>query len=344
MNKPSLSSVSKGFRRALSLGATSAVALTLATSVYAADLRLKIAGTVPVDHEGTKLLKEIEKEIEAADVGLKVSVFPASQLGSGESLVEDTIRGNVDFVMSFIYSHKDPVLDIMSMPYLFTSWDDIERVMMDPNSEYNTIINERLEKLGLKLFNHNPEGFVGVVATKKPEDATGFGDKGLNIRVWSSPVVKGMAETLGYNTTTMAWGDMFPALQSGIVDGSLCCTKQAAYTIFAKSNVGSYFVEYNAISEINSFYGSLKTWNEMNDEQRAVVTEAFDKASKRYLEFNKKNDAEFKQKLLDSGYEIISFTPEQEQVLAERVREKVWPEMAEVVGQDTIDRLKKDFQ
>ncbi|KZL06651.1 TRAP transporter substrate-binding protein DctP [Pseudovibrio sp. Ad26] len=344
MNKPSLKSVSKGFRRVLSVGAASAVALTLASSVYAADLRLKIAGTVPVDHEGTKMLKQIEKEIEAADVGLKVSVFPASQLGSGESLVEDTIRGNVDFVMAFIYSHKDPVLDIMSMPYLFTSWDDLENVMLNPDSEYNKIINERLENLGLKLFNHNPEGFVGVVANKKPEDYAGFGDKGMNIRVWSSAVVKDMAETLGYNTTTMAWGDMFPAMQSGIVDGTLCCTKQAAYTIFAKSNVGKYFVEYNAISEINSFYGSLKTWNKMNDEQKAVVKAAFDKASKQYFQFNKENDANFKQKLVESGYEVLSFTPEQEKVLAERVREKVWPAMAEVVGQDTIDRLKKDFQ
>ena len=51
-------------------------------------------------------------DIDAAGVGLKVKLFPASQLGTGEELLEDTIRGNIDLVHAFVYAHKDPVLDI----------------------------------------------------------------------------------------------------------------------------------------------------------------------------------------------------------------------------------------
>lgn len=59
------------------------VASLIAVPASAADLRLKFAGVFLADHQGTKMMEQIAADIEAADVGLKVSVFPASQLGSG---------------------------------------------------------------------------------------------------------------------------------------------------------------------------------------------------------------------------------------------------------------------
>jgi TRAP-type C4-dicarboxylate transport system substrate-binding protein len=321
------------------LGLAGLITAALATSALAADMRLKFAGVLPVDHEGTKIMKQIEKDIEDANVGLKVSVYPANQLGSGESLVEDTARGNVDFSMGFIYAHKDPKLDILSTPFLVSSWDEMDSVMRNPDSDFIKALDERMQKLGLVLFNANPEGFTGIVATKKPTNWEGTGDKGMNIRVWSSAVVKGLVESIGFQATTMAWGDIFPALQSGIVDGAICCTKQATYTIFAKSNVGKYFVELNAIPEQTFFYGSSKPWAKLNDEQKKVVKAAFQKASDEYFEFNKANDAKFAAKLEESGYEILRYSPEQSKAIADHVRTNVWPEMAKTVGQDMLDRI-----
>jgi len=40
----------------------------------------------------------------------------------------------------------------------------------------------------------------------------------------------------------MAWGDIFPAIQGGIVDGAICCTKSATYSVFAKCGVGSHYI------------------------------------------------------------------------------------------------------
>ena len=52
---------------------------------------------------------------EAADVGLTHSYFPANQLGSGEELIEEAIRGNVDIVQAFLYAQADPTPP--SFPY-----------------------------------------------------------------------------------------------------------------------------------------------------------------------------------------------------------------------------------
>lgn len=317
-------------------------ALAVALPSHAADMRLKFAGTFPVDHQGTKMMEQIKADIQAADVGLKVSIFPANQLGSGEALLEDTIRGNIDFTAAFIYPHKDPRLEFLSMPFLVNNFDDMDNIMRNMDSQFNQVLQERLNALGLRLLANNPEGFTGIVAEKKPENWNAIGDKGMNIRVWSSNVVKAMVEGLGYQATTMAWGDIFPALQSGIVDGAICCTKSATYSIFAKSDVGKYFVEYNSVSELTSYYASEKTWAKLSEEQRAVVQKAFTKASDDFFAYNRENDKKFGEKLKEKGYEILSLTAEEQAAMSEFVQKNIWPMMAESVGQDTIDRLLSD--
>ena len=207
------------------------------------------------------------------------------------------------------------------------------------DSEYNTILQEITDEYGVSVIAQNPEGFVGIVATQEPTNWNTFDDKGMNIRVWSSNVVKSMVETLGYQATTMAWGDIFPAIQSGIVDGAICCTKTATYSIFAKSDVGTHFVEYNSISELTTYYASQRTLDKMNDEQRAALSAAMSKASDDFFAYNRENDDVFGQKLIESGYTILSLNDEEQAAMAAHVQETIWPMMADSVGQDIIDRL-----
>ena len=319
--------------------AAGSVALQLATPAFAADMRLKFAGVFPIDHQGSKMMEQVKADIEAADVGLKISVFPANQLGSGEALLEDVARGNIDFAAAFLYADTDPRLEILSMPFLVSNWDEMNSVMRDLDYEFNTIIQETLADHGIRLLGQNPEGFVGIVATEEPANWNNFDAKNMNIRVWSSNVVKSMVETLGYQATTMSWGDIFPAIQSGIVDGAICCTKTATYSIFAKSDVGTHFVQYNSIPENTSYYVSEKTWEKLNDAQRAAVQAAFTKASDDFFAYNRENDAVFEQKLVDSGYTILKLSAEDQQAMADKVRAEIWPMLEDSVGKANIDRL-----
>lgn len=317
--------------------AAGSVALQLATPAFAADMRLKFAGVFPVDHQGSKMMEQVKADVEAADVGLKISVFPANQLGSGEALLEDVARGNIDFAAAFLYADTDPRLEILSMPFLVSDWDEMNSVMRNLDSEFNTIIQETLSDHGVRLLGQNPEGFVGIVATEEPANWNNFDAKNMNIRVWSSNVVKSMVETLGYQATTMSWGDIFPAIQSGIVDGAICCTKTATYSIFAKSDVGTHFVQYNSIPENTSYYVSEKTWEKLNEAQRAAVQAAFTKASDDFFAYNRENDAVFEQKLIDGGYTILKLSAEEQQAMADKVRAEIWPMLEDSVGKANID-------
>ncbi len=319
-----------------------AVAASLSTAAFAEDYTLKVAGVVPVDHIGHKILEQIAADIEAADVGLTVKLFPAGQLGSGEELLEDTIRGNVDIVHAFVYAHKDPVLEINSLPFLVGSWDEIVAVYGSQDSEYSKIMSEVLDRLGLVFLGNVAEGPIGVVATKKPDNYATVGPKNVNIRVWSSNVAKAATESIGYNTTTMNWAEVFPAIQAGAVDGAICCTAQLTYTNFALSDVGQYFIPYNAFVEASTYYASKKTWEKLNDAQRAAIRAAVEKGAAEFTQYSRDNDANYITQLKEKGWDVLELTDEERAALAAHIRKEVWPMVAETVGQETIDRLTKN--
>ena len=316
-----------------------AICALLSTAAFAEDVKLRFAGVFPIDHYGTKMMEQVAADVNAAGVGLNMEVFPANQLGSGEALFEDVARGNIDFAGAFIYADTDQRLEFLSMPFLVSGWDDMDSILRNLDSEYNQILQEITDEYGVSVMAQNPECFVGIVANQEPDNWNNFEDKGMNIRVWSSNAVKAMVESFGYRATTMAWGDIFPALQSGIVDGAICCTKTATYSIFAQSGVGTHFVEYNSISEITTFYGSQRTLDKLNDEQRDVVQAAMSKASEDFFAYNRENDALFGDKLVEEGYTILRLNDEDQLAMASQVQETIWPLMAETVGQEIIDRL-----
>ena len=239
----------------------------------------------------------------------------------------------------FIYADNDQRLEFLSMPFLVNNWDEMDSVIRNLDSEYNVILKEILADHNVELLGQNPEGFVGIVATEEPKNWNNFDAKDMNIRVWSSNVVKSMVESIGYRATTMSWGDIFPAIQSGIVDGAICCTKTATFSIFAQSDVGNHFVQYNSIPENTTYYASSETWAELNDEQRAVVQAAFSKASNDFFAYNRENDVVFEQKLEEKGYTILKLNADEQQAMADKVRTEIWPLLQDSVGKELIDRL-----
>jgi len=317
------------------------VALTMALSsiAQAADIRLKIAGTWPVKHFGHEIMENMVQEIEDADVGVKVKYFPASQLGSGEELVEDAIRGNIDMVQAFIYAQSDPRLEIMNLPALVTTFDEMKEIYGDPDSNLNALMREIMNDLGLVYLSLVGEGLVGVVAEKKPQDPNGMGDKGMNIRVWSSEIAKKTTESLGYRTTTMNWAEVLPALQSGVIDGAICCTPEWAYTTFAVAGIGKYFVPVNTVVEASAIYASQKTWDKLNEEQRAVILSASQKAAKTAIDLAWERSQGFVDQMKEAGWEILDFTDEERTAMVDHIKANVWPDLADVIGQETMDKL-----
>ena len=327
-------------RTVAGLGAA-VLALAVFGASATADTRLRIAGQHAADHNATVTLKQIEKDLEGAGVGLKVQLFPSGQLGTGEQLFGDVRKGAIDIAHTFIYSHNDPLLEINSIPYLVENYDQMKKVFT-PGSNFYRIYSELLAKQDIKLLGIFGEGFIGVGTSKEPQDAKGVGDKGLTIRVWSAHVAKETAQDIGFNTTTIDWGDVFPALQQGVVDGAIGGTPEANYTSFRDAI--KYYVPYNSFVENTAYYMSVKSWNKLDDAQKAAVESTFAAAALASFEASEAVDGEFMGKLSEAGITVIALTDEERGAIADHVRATTWPKLEEAFGKALLDELKADAQ
>lgn len=313
---------------------------TLTSSAQAATT-LRIATTHAPDQYASQVMQQIKKDLEGAGVDLKIKLHMASQLGSGEQLMGEAIRGSVDIVHAFVYSHKDPVLEINSLPYLVSSYDEMAK-LYSPGSNFYNLFEQRMDKLGLKLLGMTGEGFVGVMSSALPENYNNADIKGQNIRVWSSQAAKLATQDMGYNTTTIDWGDAFPALQQGVVDGMIGATPEATYATFKEAI--SYYVPYNAFVESTTYYASKKTWEKkLNAEQRKVVAEVFSKAAATFVDWSRENDAANLKKLEAFGVNILTLSDAERSAIAEKIRTVTWPKLEQRLGKDVLAKIVADI-
>lgn len=311
-----------------------------ALPAQAADVTLKLASTLLENQPAYPYLAQMIEDIESADVGITVQFFPAGQLGSGEELLEDAKFGNVDMVHAAIYAQADQRLEFMDLPFMITTLGEIQSVMSDPNSTYNQILNEILTDHGLKYLATVGEGLIGVVASKTPADVHGMGNQEMNIRAWSSQLVKATMELLGYNVTTMSWAEVFPAVQAGTIDGAICCTSELTYTMFAQSDVGNTFIPYNAFIERLVIYMNGSKWGSLSDEQKMVIQTAATKAATGINNNSWNLNEEFLGKLREKDWNVVEFTDEERAHFKSKIVAEVWPMVGDMIGQDLLDRLK----
>ena len=325
------------FTSRLLMGVASAV--VFATAASADNVRIRIAGTLPTEHFGHAILEQMVEDLEAADVGIRATYFPAGQLGSGEELLETAIRGNVEMVHATVYAQRDPRLEINSLPFLVTTQEELLAMYGDNDSEYNQILAEILNSFGIQPLATIGEGLIGMIATERPANPTGLGEQGMNVRVWSSQIVRQTMEELGYQVTTMNWAEVFPAVQAGTIDGAICCTPEWAYSTFAVSDVGTTFVPYNAFIESTMIYANQEFYEGLTEEQREVLDRETAEASAEISRLAWERSEGFVDQLREAGWEIVEFTDDERMAIRAHIQETVWPSVAEVVGQDIIDRL-----
>jgi tripartite ATP-independent transporter DctP family solute receptor len=147
----------------------------------------------------------------------EVRIFHSSQLGSDEDMLKGIKVGMVEmFLPSSIMSTVDPRFGVFEMPYLFLDRAHVKRVFEDP--EVKTTLLDPLQQRGLRVLGSWENGFRvitnNVRPVVKPEDL-----KGIKLRVPSGVWRVKMFKAYGANPTPLAYGEVFAALQAGVMDG-----------------------------------------------------------------------------------------------------------------------------
>lgn len=161
--------------------------------------------------------EEFKRLVEERSQGrLLIEVYPASQLGSDRDLQESARLGHIEMGLSSTpVVLLDGIFGVLDLPYLFRDRDHVSRVLDGPIGKG---LAARLEKQGLKHLGFWENGFRHITNNIRPIYQPGD-LKGIKLRTPESPVRLATFTAFGASPTPMSWGEVFGALQQGVIDG-----------------------------------------------------------------------------------------------------------------------------
>lgn len=197
--------------------AIAAVLALVGTAASAQPIVIKyshvVADGTPKGQAALKFKELAEKKLPGK---VEVQVFPNSQLFGDGKEMEALLLGDVQIIAPSLskFAKYTPKLQVFDLPFLF---DDIEAIDRFQSSAKGQELLSSMTKKGITGLGFLHNGMKQMSANKvlrTPADA-----KGLKFRIQASDVLEAQFKAVGANPQKLAFGEVYQALQSGVVDG-----------------------------------------------------------------------------------------------------------------------------
>jgi tripartite ATP-independent transporter DctP family solute receptor len=150
---------------------------------------------------------------------LKVEIFPASQLGTEQEILEGVQLGTIHMFEGSAGAAGRflPALEAFAHPFL---WRDLDHMLAVARGEIGQELSQRLiDEHGMRILDMGwlfGQRHLTTASTPvyTPEDM-----KGLKIRVQPTTIYLEMIKAMGANPTPIDWKEVYLSLQTGVVDG-----------------------------------------------------------------------------------------------------------------------------
>ena len=310
----------------LCMFSVSCLALTGCSSVGDGKKIIRIAHSQSETHpEHLGLLKFKEYVEENLGDKYEVQIYPNELLGSQKKAIELTQTGAIDFTLVGTPNLENfaDVYEVFSMPYLFTSEEAYHAAMMD--TDYMDKIYESTDEAGFRVLTWYDVGSRSFYAKKKIETPADL--KGLKIRVQESPASIKMANAFGAAASPMSFGEVYTAIQQGVIDG-----QENPHTINRDQKfweVQKYITESHYLLWVGPILVSEKWYRKLDDQTKALVNKAAKQAQSVEWAWSDEQDAIALQECLDHGMVLNKLTDEPVWMEAAR---SVWPQFYDKVG------------
>lgn len=251
-------------------------AMTLVHVAQAATLRIS-HGSPGGDHPTHTALLSFGKLIEERLGGkYKVEVFPNAVLGPSAKTLELLQVGAIDFVLASTANFEtiDNIYQIFSIPYLFES-EGVYHDIMD-NKEITDILYHSGKNNGFEIvtwFDAGTRNLYGKTPIRTPEDI-----KGKKFRVQANPTNIKMMAAWGASGVPMSMGEVYTALQQGVVDGGE--NNEVCIVAMNHGEVAKYwsYTRNQMMPDLLAISSDL--WTSLSSEERKVVMEAAEECNK----------------------------------------------------------------
>ncbi len=191
----------------------------LASPVFAEPISIKFSHVVAVDTPKGQAAEFFKKRAEELTQGkVVVEVYPNSQLYKDKEEMEALQLGAVQMLAPSLAKFgplgvKD--FEVFDLPFIFNSYEDLHKVT---KGEVGQKLLSKLEPkgiMGLAYWDNGFKSFSANTPIKTPDDL-----KGKKLRIQSSKVLEAQMQALKAIPQTMAFSEVYQALQTGVVDGT----------------------------------------------------------------------------------------------------------------------------
>ncbi len=219
-------------------------------------------------HLGMVYMAELVEE--KSDGKMRIDIYPSEQLGSERENVEMLQIGSLAItkVSAAIMESFAPSYRVLNLPYIFKSKEHAERVL---DSDIGADIlrdGEEFWLRGLAFYDSGSRSFYTKDRPiNHPDDL-----RGLKIRVMPSPSAVNMVRAMGGSPTPISWGELYTALQGGVVDGAE--NNPPSFYLSHHYEVCQYYSlnEHSTIPDV--LLMSTKIWNTLTEEEKGWLQEA----------------------------------------------------------------------
>jgi tripartite ATP-independent transporter DctP family solute receptor len=197
-----------------------AAALSLLAAGTSLAQTMKAADVHPPGYPTVAAVESMGKKIEAATNGrIKFQMFPGSVLGAEKEMIEQTQVGAIQLLRTSLgpVGPVVPEVNVFNMPFVFRDPAHMRAVIDGPIGQemLDKISASPAKLVALAWMDGGSRSLYTKKPVRKPEDL-----KGQKIRMMGNPLFVDTMNAMGGNGISMGYGEVFTALQTGVVDGA----------------------------------------------------------------------------------------------------------------------------
>ncbi|MDF3123969.1 TRAP transporter substrate-binding protein [Rheinheimera sp. 1928-s] len=265
-------------------------------------ITLRMGHSLDQEHVVHKAMVHMAERLEHYSKGqMHIQIYSGGQLGSERELIELLQIGSLALtkVSASPLEGFVPKMQVFSVPYVFRDSAHLWAVLNGPIGQdlLNSMQNARLHGLG--YYDAGSRSFYTTnKAVHQPSDL-----KGLKFRVPNSQTAVQMVQTLGGAATPVDWGELYTALQQGVVDGAE--NNPPSFYLSRHYELSKYYSldEHTSVPDVILI--SLPVWKSLNAQQQGWVQQAMNDSVRYQRELWQEASDDALAKVKAAGVEVI---------------------------------------
>lgn len=285
----------------------------------------------------------VDKVKEGTNGRIVIDVYPASQLGDYTVVQERVSIGAVEMQIACIGTTVTKALQVNTAPYLATNWEEAKKLYDHNGVVYKETADLLANKENIHVIAGWPSYFGGIALVKSvPAPGDPSVQKKVKIRVPPIKSYELTAQSLGYIATPIPWAETFTAMQTGIVEGAIGAGAEGYYADFR--DIIKYYLPVNDHLEMWYLYINKDLWNKLSDEDKNTLTKLGLQMEEKRWQQAPKSQLNNEKRLADYGITVVSFTQDELNAMAKKVRDEVWPVIKKDIGEETFNKVMKEVK